>query len=298
MRVAGAWRSCLIHNCVVPGEDLASDFRPPFIAPGDMEASLLRPPPRLRISRHPPDTVSTPVAGPSRLSPQMNTHENNEDDEDAESTPRMPSASMDVEKTSPHTAASTPLPADTPAARLRALLARFPNTSTTPHASSSRLPEPATPSEPDSDLDPPYSTLATPSIARESLKELFSHALRDPGNTPQKGRARRNSIGTGEVGPSPRIERVEKERAKNKGKRRSMSDEEADHLSSASKPTFISPDVDHTLASRCLAAVRRILSIVTRSDLRRVAGTPCKIAVYAPDSSSRSDGTRYVHAAF
>jgi hypothetical protein len=86
-------------------------------------------------------------------------------------------------------------------------------------------------SEPDSDFDPPRSSLAnTPSIARESLKDLFSRALRDPGDTPEKNRRRRNSIDISEVDFSPRVDR---ERAKNKGQRRSLSDEEADKPSSA-----------------------------------------------------------------
>ncbi|KAF9819163.1 hypothetical protein IEO21_02334 [Rhodonia placenta] len=138
-----------------------------------------------------------------------------------------------IEQDSPRpTAQSAPM--DTPAARLRALLARVPNSnsSATPRASNERVSGYQTPSEADSDLDPPYSTLATPSIARESLRELFSHVLRDPGSTPRKGRLRRNSIGGNEVDPSPRVARIEEERAQNKGKRRSMSDEEAEHLSS------------------------------------------------------------------
>ncbi|KAI0940568.1 hypothetical protein AcW1_003729 [Taiwanofungus camphoratus] len=198
-----------------------------------METSTSLPIPRLRLTRHSPQ--SKPVAGPSRHSPEMNFHENSEDDEDAESTPRLSSAAIVPNQQESSSPAQPALPNDTPAARLRALLARVPNTSSAPHTSSSRAPETPSPSEPDSDLDPPYSTLATPSIARESLRELFSQALREPGNTPQKGRPRRNSIGVSEVDPSPRTERVKRERATNKGKRRSMSDEEADHLSTLSR---------------------------------------------------------------
>ncbi|EPT02584.1 hypothetical protein FOMPIDRAFT_1117940 [Fomitopsis schrenkii] len=137
---------------------------------------------------------------------------------------------------SPEATVAPTLPLDTPAARLRMVLARVPNNRSPPRASTSRLPEPATPSEPDSDLDPPYSVTATPSIAKESLREIFSHALRGSETTPQKSnrRARRNSIGpVSEVDPSPRVERVQQERVRHKGKRRSMSDEEAEHLSSA-----------------------------------------------------------------
>ena len=62
-----------------------------------------------------------------------------------------------------------------------------------------------------------------PSIAQESLKHSFSKAVRDPGNTPQKAKRRRNSIDA-----SPR---VEKERATDKGKRRSMRDDEVENIS-------------------------------------------------------------------
>jgi len=117
-------------------------------------------------------------------------------------------------------------PADTPAARLRALLSRVP---IPPQTSAPYNPAPVSPSEIESDFDPPKFSPTTPSIARESLKDLFSHALRDPGDTPQKGRRRRNSIDVSEVEASPRVAR---ERAKYKNKRRSLSDEEAEKPSS------------------------------------------------------------------
>ncbi|CCL98358.1 uncharacterized protein FIBRA_00353 [Fibroporia radiculosa] len=184
-----------------------------------MDTSPPLPIPRLRLTRlspqHRTDTLLTPTAGPSRY-PSDNQ---SEDEEDAESTPRMPSAPM----------ASEPA-AESASARLRALLRT--TTTTSPQRPPLR---PATPSEADSDLDPPYSTLATPSFARESVKELFSHALRDSGGTPHKGRLRRNSVGTAEADESLRIERVVQERTKAKGKRRSMSDEEAEHLSNVSR---------------------------------------------------------------
>lgn len=61
------------------------------------------------------------------------------------------------------------------------------------------------------------------------MKELFSNALREPGNTPRKiGRQRRNSIDASEVETSIS---VEEERAKYKAKRLSLSDEEAEKSS-------------------------------------------------------------------
>lgn len=189
--------------------------------------------PRLRLTRQSSklddDDVNTPQAGPSRLSPdhrsvtEMGGYENNDEGDDAESTPKMPV--LDTMPTEPSLSSMQPAtPTDTPAARLRALLSRVPNSPPTSRAA------PAPLSEPDSDFDPPRSSpLNTPSIARESLKDLFSRALRDPGNTPEKSRGkRRNSIDVSEVESSPRVQR---ERAKHKGQRRSLSDEEADKTS-------------------------------------------------------------------
>lgn len=194
--------------------------------------------PRLRISRQNSkydDGLDTPQAGPSRMPFMTDTgsyNENNDDGEDAQSTPRLPIKS--IPSVEPISAVQSATPTETPAARLRALLSRVPNS-----PSNSRDP-PATPapaSDRDSDFEPPRSgTTNTPSIARESLKDLFTRALRDPGDTPQKTRRRRNSIDVSEVEASPR---VRKERAKNKGKRRSLSDEEAEKPFSTCHPCNI-----------------------------------------------------------
>ncbi|KAI0779939.1 hypothetical protein C8Q74DRAFT_1316376 [Fomes fomentarius] len=184
--------------------------------------------PRLRLPRHSPhfaEEALTPVAGPSH-NPNL-LHADDDEDEDAESTPRMSSSAID--KHSPRVTAIPGLPTDNPTARLRALLSRVPNSppnGNTPHASGSRPLIIPSGSEPESDFEPPQSIASASSFARESLKELFSHALREPGNTPRKhGRPRRNSIDASEVEASPR---VEVERASYKAKRRSLSDEEAD----------------------------------------------------------------------
>lgn len=186
--------------------------------------SHLLPVPRLRLSRHNLDNQNAhPIthAGPSRLSDTpLNTNLNiaSYDDEDQVATPRV-SASNTLPSSSP---------VETPAARLRALLSRAQNTPNTrtpmPHT-----PAPVSPSVLESDFDPPDFGPGTPSIARDSLKGIFSRALRDPGDTPQKGRKRSNSVDVSEVEASPR---VEKERSINKGKRRSMSDEEVETTSS------------------------------------------------------------------
>ena len=210
-----------------------------LVVPCDMERSgAPLPIPRLRLTRQSPmvgaGVDDTPQAGPSRFSPNghrtimtdMGSQDDDDAADDAQSTPKIPMLkSMSPEPPSIQNAIP---PSDTPAARLRALLSRVPNSppnsGVSPYAHVSS-------SEPDSDFDPPRSSPSnTPSIARESLKDLFSRALRDPGDTPQKnGRRRRNSIDISEVDSSPRDER---ERTKNKGKRRSLSDEEADKPSS------------------------------------------------------------------
>ncbi|KAI0067171.1 hypothetical protein BV25DRAFT_1819465 [Artomyces pyxidatus] len=172
--------------------------------------------PRLRLSRqgHSPseESQNTPTAGPSRLA--------HDDQEDMDSTPRMPLNSFP----SPQ-ATSSPNPTDdTPVSRLRALLSRVPNTSQS-QLLHERVPSLA--SDLESDFDPPPKWNTTNgSMARENLKGIFSHALRESGDTPRKY-GRRNSIDASEVEDSPRVQRVAQERSKNKGKRKSLSDEES-----------------------------------------------------------------------
>jgi serine/arginine repetitive matrix protein 2 len=188
--------------------------------------------PRLRITRHSQlslddDFSRTPTAGPSRLSP---LHADNEDTED---TPRLP-----VSSSLPSIYAAVE---DTPAARLRALLAQVPNTSSASRTQLLHEPPPPLPSDRDSDFDPPpkWANSSTTSCARENLRSLFTHALREPGDTPRKD-TRRNSIDSSEVEDSPRIDRVMQERSRNKGKRTSFSDEELE-TSSRSFATAVLP---------------------------------------------------------
>ncbi|KAI0305666.1 hypothetical protein B0F90DRAFT_1924051 [Multifurca ochricompacta] len=186
--------------------------------------------PRLRLSRHlqhsplplDDDLSRTPIAGPSRLHP---LHDENED---AESTPRLT-----ISSSLPSMYVMTE---DTPAARLRALLAQVPNASSTSRTQLLHEPPPSLPSDRESDFDPPpkWASSST-SSARESLKSLFTHALRSPGGTPRKD-ARRNSIDSSEVEDSPRNDRVIQERSRNKGKRMSFSDEELDKSSKRKTP--------------------------------------------------------------
>lgn len=223
-----------VPACPWPTLTLTTEFNVDAVQYG-ME-SALRQPPRLRLSRHSNDasnaTMSTPQAGPSRL-PELtqlmdvnlsNLDGSSSNDDDRESTPKMTSV--------PSLASSSPV--DTPAARLRALLSRVPTRSpTTP-----LLPPSSSPSEFESDYETPQ---PPPSVARESLKDIFSRALRDPGDTPRKAARRRNSIDMSEVDASPRVER---DRMKNKGKRKSLSDDEVENSRSAPYGSFFPQRTD------------------------------------------------------
>ncbi|KAH9079174.1 hypothetical protein EDB83DRAFT_2341102 [Lactarius deliciosus] len=98
-------------------------------------------------------------------------------------------------------------------------------------------PPPPLSSDRDSDFDPPpkWANSSTTSSARENLKSLFTHTLRDPGDTPRKD-ARRNSIDSSEVEDSPRIDRVIQERSRYKSKRTSFSDKELETSSKRNTP--------------------------------------------------------------
>lgn len=166
-------------------------------------------------------TASSVQAGPSRLPEvtqlvDINFSEMDRDtDTDNHDTPRVPASSI--------------LPGDTPAARLRALLSRVPNNSTlTPRTQMMPPPDPSVSDEYESDFDRGESINATAnSIARESLRDVFSRALRDPGDTPQKaGKRRSNSVEPSDTDETPRFET---DRFRMKGKRKSLSDEEIEN---------------------------------------------------------------------
>lgn len=186
--------------------------------------------PRLRLSRQSQPVSYDYKPGPSRVqqAPPLNLDQHlgvadtSDADSDQLSTPRVLSTN------SLQTLGSAVNPsADTPAARLRAVLARYPSESSN-HAPP--LPPPSS-SEPESDYYPMTLGDNTPSMARDSLKDIFNRALRDPGDTPQKGKHRRNSIDLSEVDASPGHER---DQLRNKVNRLSLSDEEAEYSSSTS----------------------------------------------------------------
>ncbi|KZT29055.1 hypothetical protein NEOLEDRAFT_1145361 [Neolentinus lepideus HHB14362 ss-1] len=182
--------------------------------------------PRLRVTRTPaamPDNATPlyPQAGPSRL-PAASfvdlTHDREKMDgnEDTQATPRIPTSSSLPPAHSTHNI-------DNPAARLRALLARVPNS----FNNDTPLVPPQSSSDRESDFEPPESDSGAPSVARESLKELFSRVFQDSSDTPPKSR-RRNSIDSSIIESTPRLPRSE---SKGKHKSGSFSDEEVDRLS-------------------------------------------------------------------
>lgn len=193
-------------------------------------ATLIRPRHRLfRRSPSPPHGPSdaTPQPGPSSARSLFSAIH---DEDDELPTPRMhpkPIASLYADSTLTGTTSATPAPTETPASRLRALLAREPRSprSTTP---------PAPPSEADSTAGPPRFGSSTSSVTRGSLKDIFSRALREPGDTPQKGRPRRNSFDGSSMEITPVVDR---NRGQRRPPRRSLSDEEAENPSTS--PSYI-----------------------------------------------------------
>lgn len=189
-------------------------------------------PSRLRLLKthshmKPSNGDDTPVAGPSRISPPFQLHDLHDEDDDSQSTPRMvPNIHLASEKNSLFSYTPSAPPVDHHA-RLRDALARMSNLESPP------APAPPSDSDRESDFDSVDHVSEAPSMHRQSLRQLFSRALREPGDTPRRPQHRRNSINASSIEESPRKERVERERADNKGKRRSMSDEEAERLSSA-----------------------------------------------------------------
>ncbi|EIN11745.1 hypothetical protein PUNSTDRAFT_142009 [Punctularia strigosozonata HHB-11173 SS5] len=228
----------------------------------------LTPLPRLRVHRTPSLPTGggddTPVAGPSRLT----THSlavprhGDGDDDDAESTPKIPTrdAFPPHDRSVSSQATATTTASDNPAARLRALLHRLPSETPLVQQRPPYARMPTTPSEPDSDFDPPDASRVAvhshPSFAQDSLKDLFSNALRESSNTPQKGkgRPRRNSIDLSEV------ESATPERASFRGKtkRKSLSDDEIEKLDRSS---FAFPPISRERPSTLSLLQRRQNSI-------------------------------------
>ena len=100
---------------------------------------------------------------------------------------------------------------DNPAAVPRALLSRLPTHLPSPTKSFSLFVQDGSEQERESDFDTVSESHVTPSIAQEGLKDIFSNALHDLGNTPQKAQRRKNdSIDSGEMEGIPIVEKERK----------------------------------------------------------------------------------------
>ena len=189
---------------------------------------------RLRISRFSQFSQRSGIdyhylaqqAGPSRISSQMDALDAPSDDDDEQPTPRVTSKPH-FDATSDVTPSQSTY--ESGAERLRAVLAQ--------QRSHTRRPPPPQPTENvsdvESDFESPHATVSE-SVHVRQFKDLFSkvHSEWTPPKSKRLGH-RRNSIDSSEVEDSPRVERVQQERERLKGKRKIMSDEEAEVHTSA-----------------------------------------------------------------
>ena len=185
---------------------------------------------RRRITRTVPgpnestSTASSLQAGPSRL-PDLTQlvdvnysalNQNYDTESDDVSTPRVP-----ISNHKPPLASG-----ETPAARLRALNSLIRDNTAVTSVPPPPPQEADSTAEYDSDFDMGESINATASMARESLRDIFSRALRPPGGTPQKQHKRRNSIDASDLESSVNTEQG---KSKRRGQRKSLSDEEVEN---------------------------------------------------------------------
>lgn len=153
--------------------------------------------PRLRVARNSLNydrsvsQIATATESPSRL-PEISQLV------DLNLNEMTPSETSEKSSTSTVPGPSTSTRSENPAAVLRALLSRLP--------AESRSPLPPSPSqqclserESDYDMDFTEPANAARSMVQENLKDIFSKACRDPGDTPQKARTRRDSNTASEV---------------------------------------------------------------------------------------------------
>jgi hypothetical protein len=168
-------------------------------------------------------------------------HAYTDEDEDGDQypTPRM-------NNTKP-LAPSSVTPTASLAGRLRELIHLVPN-----GFSSQATPafhRPPSPTFHESDFEG-EAAAASDSRARESLRDIFSKALREPGDTPQKGRPRRNSDSS--ASESDYLPQSSRKLPDIKGKRKSLSDEESTTPLSASRlsPFFSSSYAEFDSAGR------------------------------------------------
>lgn len=144
---------------------------------------------------------------------------------------------------------TTPPPAipnrsETPAATLRSLISRLSTGSRTisprPRDSQDYLSE----RESDYDMDLTESANVAHSMVQENVRDIFSKARRDPGDTPQKTRLKLANGNTEDTGASSFVNYEQK---KSNGRRRSLSNDDLEHPHSES---LVRP-VIHLIYSIC-----------------------------------------------
>lgn len=200
---------------------------------------------RRRVTRQQNISMSMSTAGPSRL-PDAYSDQADMNFGGEPSRENLLDSMSDMDMATPLSMLE-----ETPAARLRKLIHKFPSDPEEPSRSAYA---PPSPSERESDYERPNLASSTTSSYRGSLKSLISHAKRPPGDTPQK--KRRNSIDISEVESSPRVQKVKQERAGARGKRKSHSDEEVETSTRCSEishqiPTHsFSPETQSTIHDR------------------------------------------------
>ncbi|KAH8119027.1 hypothetical protein DFH11DRAFT_1562529 [Phellopilus nigrolimitatus] len=252
---------------------------------------------------------------------------NDDDNDDNESTPRLGMSKITLDShdgplnfSAFAQAQSTPA-ADTPAARLRALLSRDSGSATPkPRPSTTTSQRPTSPSvsmlESDMDMDPdvddvgsakaapgtPYpkhqfSPSPPQSVARASLTNLFARALREPGDTPVKSqRRRRSSIDSSGVEESP--VKMSALRAGMKAKRLSLSDDEKEKASMSGLANGTS---EKSFRSSHAATYDTLRERLTRSNMG--ASTSTSASVDRSDMSIDAEGSSnpdgdHLHDAF
>lgn len=207
----------------------------------DTPVATPQPLPRLRVSRAPPSgrqqnhntSVTSSQAGPSRLTDftqlvDLNlsdiraAHDYTDEDEEQDQYP-TPRGNMPAPLS---TSSATPTPGL--AGRLRELLHLVPNGSGAQSTPVSL--RPPSPTFHESDFEGEMTT-NNHSRAQELVHSIFTKAQREPGDTPQKSRQRRNSDGSAsEAGPIPKSLRGWSDTEE---KRKSFSDEESENSTSA-----------------------------------------------------------------
>lgn len=177
-------------------------------------------PPRLRVARHSSFNYDRSVSqiatategGPSRLLELSQLVDMNLDDMSASGRSEQPSTST----VAPPAAANR---SENTAQQLRSLISRLEPKDPPPRIQS---PEYFSERESDYDMDLTEPANNAPSMVQESVKDIFSKARRDPGDTPQKSRFKSGSDDVSDMHTNSLSI------GERKGKRQSVNDDEAE----------------------------------------------------------------------